>query len=73
MNPQINEGGLQIELRDWFAGMALQGGLSSDATIKQGADGAQILGKSLESLMAERSYFFADAMIAARERFEENS
>ena len=57
-----------MSLRDWFAGMALQGGLSSTETLQQAAlvalrsDGEV----TLEQMLAIRSYSFADAMLAAR-------
>ena len=65
-DPITPEGGLSI--RDWFAGLALQGGLSSTETLQQAAlvvlraDGKI----TLEQMLAIRSYAFADAMLAAR-------
>lgn len=57
-----------MSLRDWFAGMALQGGLASTETLQQAA--ALVLragGKiTLEQMLAIRSYSFADAMLEAR-------
>lgn len=57
-----------MSLRDHFAGLALQGGLSSTETLQQAALVAlQVGGKiTLEQLLAIRSYAFADAMLAAR-------
>ena len=57
-----------MTLRDWFAGLALKGGLSSTETLQQAAlvvlraDGKI----TLEQMLAIRSYAFADAMLAAR-------
>ena len=54
-------GGLQIELRDWFAGMALQGWLASfDSQENHPAK----LGSAWD--IASDSYDMADAMLAAR-------
>ena len=44
-----------MSLRDWFAGMALQGLLAGRANIKFSAD-------------AQKAYEIADAMIAEREK-----
>lgn len=57
-----------MTLRDWFAGLALQGGLSSTETLQQAALVAlQADGKiTLEQMLAIRSYAFADAMLEAR-------
>lgn len=47
-----------MSLRDWFAGMALQGLLAHVIGV-EGANGRA-------SKYAERSYQYADAMLAAR-------
>lgn len=47
-------GGLQIELRDWFAGMALQGALACPDSRGKFTD------------FASDAYCYADAMLAAR-------
>ena len=54
----------EASLRDWFAGMALQGFVASDATIKPGDSLGEISG---EALYAKSAYALADAMLAERE------
>lgn len=58
----------RMSLRDWFAGMALQGMIASEA---QG-DGLMPLWQGSESRwlaeVASKAYLFADAMLAEREK-----
>lgn len=65
INGYHNDG---MSLRDYFAGMALQGGLASTETLQQGAMLVQQAGGkiTLEQMLAIRSYAFADAMLEAR-------
>ena len=68
-NPEDRYAGyLGMSLRDYFAGLALQGGLSSTETLQQAALVCLQAGEkiTLEQLLAIRSYAFADAMLAAR-------
>ena len=68
-NPEDRYAGyLGMSLRDYFAGLALQGGLSSTETLQAAALLVlQADGKiTLEQMLAVRSYAFADAMLAAR-------
>lgn len=51
----------QISLRDWFAGMALQGYIACWP-----ADGYQVLNKTAE--VAKTAYVIADAMLAERNK-----
>ena len=57
-----------MSLRDYFAGLALQGGLSSTETLRGAAMSVLRADKkiTLEQMLAVRSYAFADAMLAAR-------
>lgn len=56
-------GGLQIELRDWFAGMALQG--LAGPTITDAAR-QRVKPENVPPQLAIGCYAIADAMIAAR-------
>ena len=57
-----------MTLRDYFAGLALQGGLASTETLRQAAMVVLQSGErtTLEQMLAIRSYAFADAMLEAR-------
>lgn len=50
-----------MTLRDWFAGQALVGMVTSDRKSKEGEDG-----NSARSRLATASYRMADAMLEAR-------
>lgn len=52
-----------MSLRDWFAGMALQGILSANAAMPVGVTKEQV-----DSIIAREAYCSADAMIKAREQ-----
>lgn len=60
-----------MTLRDYFAGQAMNGMISGDAqpyiSIKESADGIV-----QEDKTASRAYRYADAMLAARERKEDD-
>lgn len=62
-----------MTLRDWFAGQALQSLISkSPFWDTEGEHGAEITQEELNQFMAEMAssaYFYADAMIAEREKF----
>ena len=63
-----------ISLRDWFAGMALQGIAASVCTeeIRDGMlEAAAIAGNSIAGQYAAMAYITADAMLAERERRRE--
>jgi hypothetical protein len=54
-----------MDLRDWFAGRALEGLLSGpNAPRKSGAES----GEQYAHRLAEEAYLFADAMLLARTR-----
>ena len=50
-----------MSLRDWFAGMAMQGLIASPRGTPNGAD-------ATDTYYAEMAYIMADAMIAEREK-----
>lgn len=52
-----------MKLRDWFAGLALQGATSSGGLYKDPEDP-----RTYEQFVAEGSYEYADAMLEAREK-----
>ena len=60
-----------ISMRDWFAGQALMGLLAEpDDTVckSRDAEGIQKEQRQFAKNMAEAAYFFADAMIAERNK-----
>ncbi len=60
-----------MSLRDWFAGMALQGVLaldSSDVARKATAQMAKKFGEATPEVYSALAYELADAMLAAREK-----
>ena len=63
MNWKIEEG---ISLRDWFAGMALQGFVERSITITQFGFKEQQINLSEE--IAKTSYLMADTMLKEREK-----
>lgn len=56
-----------MSLRDWFAGMALQGRLSND-TLLSNAEQSGLPSDKFPETMARQAYGFADAMIAERNK-----
>lgn len=63
------EGGNGMSLRDWFAGMALQG-LCASMTEEESKENEHAL-STVAKHFAIASYGYADAMLAARERKED--
>ncbi len=64
-----------IPVRDWFAGMAMQGILSDPSSTSRGCAQAvaQLIGEgkvpvTFIRIVAEASYLYADAMLAEREK-----
>ena len=55
------ERGHGLTIRDWFAGMAMQGLIASPRGTPNGAD-------ATDTYYAEMAYIMADAMIAEREK-----
>lgn len=56
-----------MTLRDWFAGLALQGATSTGGLYKYPKDP-----RTYEQYVAEYSYEYADAMLKARKKGQKN-
>lgn len=52
-----------MSLRDWFAGMALQGMLAANSPCMP-----EVSDKNVDAILARESYASADAMIAERQK-----
>ena len=59
-----------VSLRDWLAGMALQG-LLSNAAIAKGAANGKVTPEHNQRWHADTAYQFADAMLKARNERQE--
>ena len=57
-----------MTLRDWFAGMALQGMLSDYETVRSAKSGADRIGITFQEQCANMAYESADAMLEARNK-----
>jgi len=61
----MNDGGPAggMSLRDWFAGMALQGMLAANSQAM-----AEVTDKNVDFVLAREAYASADAMLAQRDK-----
>ncbi len=72
---EFRQGGFaspQRTLRDWFAGMAMQGVISDDDRMNRvkrnmETEDNELYGRTITGVVAEVSYKYADAMMDARE------
>lgn len=59
---------LGMTLRDWFAGMALQGMIASDENMREATEKAIYSNTSPTKYIATMMYEIADAMLEARKK-----
>lgn len=68
-NPPIKVINPGMTLRDWFAGMVLQGIMSSQASVKAAHDLSEQRGIESDKMIARLAYQEADAMLKERTGF----
>ena len=59
-----------MSLRDWWAGLAMQGMMSDGNIMDAVGIAAKIQGKTMRVLLTEKAFETADAMLAERRRTE---
>ena len=59
-----------MSLRDWWAGLAMQGMMSNDAMMEALGLVAQVQGKTMREVLTAKAFEAADAMLAERTRTE---
>ena len=59
-----------MSLRDWWAGLAMQGMMSNHAMMEALGLVAQVQGKTMREVLTAKAFEAADAMLAKRRRTE---